>query len=201
MKPKNKILAAQERYLKTGDQEALVQMYEGLKAVGLTIQANEEKVSKDPEAVLDIVGTVILRLMENQEEVIHSAPSAYMKTALFYLNKTMFHDSIEDHADYVPDEPSAGSYEAYVESLTDGVLTSPESEEAQLVKATLTGQVNWHQVHKCLTDKTLRREYRARMNEVKEYAKNHMQGNRLLQTGGPVNRAQVLHRASESGEG
>lgn len=189
MKPKNRILQAQETYLRTGDQNALVVMYEGLKAVGLTIQAHEEAVNQDPEAVMDIVGTVILRLMENQTEVIHSAPSAYMKTALFYQNKTMFHDSIEDHADYVPEEPCDESYEEYIDGLVNGVLPSSESEDAQLVKATLDGQLDWHQVHKCLSDKSFRREFRKRMNEVKEYAKDNMQSNRMLSVGRPNDRA------------
>ena len=179
MKRKNRIIEAQEQYLKTQDQSKLVLIYEGLKALGLTIQENEPSVNQDPETVLDIASNVIVRLMETQQTVIRSAPSAYMKTALFYSNKGLFHDSIDDVADSILVEASKEDYQLYIEKLLDGIEFN-DREVEDLVRATMDAGVDWHLVQRSLTDQRLRKDYSDKMREIKAYAKDHLQGNGVL---------------------
>ena len=182
MKRKNRIIEAQEKYLRTQDQSQLVLIYEGLKALGLTIQANEPSVNQDPETVLDIASNVILRLMETQQTVIRSAPSAYMKTALFYQNKGLFHDSIEDVADSVLADAAREDYREYIDRLLDR-MTFPDKEVEDLVRATMDAGVDWHLVQRSLTDQRLRKDYSEKMREIKSHAKNDMQGHGVLSVG------------------
>lgn len=178
MKRKNRIIEAQENYLRTQDQSWLVTIYNGLLAIGLTIQQNEPTVSQDPDAVADIASSVVLRLMETQQQVIRSAPSAYMKTSLFYQNKGTFHDSIDDVADSILSEVAEDDYQECIERILDGV-SFPNEEVKALVKATLDARVDWHLVQRNLTD-DLRKDYSKKMKEIKGYAKDNLQERRAV---------------------
>lgn len=179
MRPRNKIIVAQEQYLKTKDQAYLVQVYNGVLALGLTIQMNEPKVSQDQDAAADIASNVCLRLMESQEPVISSAPSGYIKSALYYKNKETFHDDVDDHDDGTEDD-ERNDYTQYVSKLLDG-MSFPDTETESLVRATLDARVNWHLVQRNLNG-DLKRNYSDKMREIKAYAKDHLQSNRMLQT-------------------
>lgn len=185
MKPKNNILEAQDQYIQTGNEKYLVQFYEGLTAIGWTIQEKEQDVNKNPEAVLDIAGKVVLRLMEKRERIVRSAPSAYMKSALYFQNKTFFRDSIDDLDDDVciDEEEDAPTYKECVDTILQSVSFPLDSEQGALVKATLEAQIDWHLVYRQLEDKKFRKQYRRNMNEVKQYAKDNLQSNRLLSVG------------------
>ena len=184
MKPKNNILEAQDQYIQTGNEKYLVQFYEGLTAIGWTIQQKEPEVNQNPEAVLDIAGKVVLRLMEKRERIVRSAPSAYMKSALYFQNKTFFRDSIDDLDDDVCIEEDDGpTYKECVDAILQSVSFPLDTEQGELVRATLEAQIDWHLVYRQLEDKKFRREFRKNMNEVKQYAKDNLQSNRLLSVG------------------
>ena len=191
MKPKNKALTEQDLYLQTGDQKHLVQFYNHLIALGWTIQEKEEMVNKNPEVVVDIANGVILRLMETRQPVVKSAPSAYMKTALFYQNKEQFHDSLDEWEEVPVMDEEADSYDEYIESIVSALSLSMNKEEDALVKATLQARLDWHLVYRNLENKQLRREFRKKMNEVKQYAKDNMQSNGVLSVGRTTQ--QILH--------
>ena len=173
MKPKNRVLTAQDNYIKTGSEKDLLELYNTLVGIGLTIQLRTQRTTgewQDPDAVLDIAGNVTLRLMESRQPVIKTAPSAYMKTALFYKNKPTFHDSLDDGEDVPKEEQESDNYDEYVQGLLSSMSLATGTEEGDLVKATLEAQIDWHLVYRHIEDKDLKREYRKKMNEVKKTA-------------------------------
>ena len=199
MKQKNRVLKAQEEYIKTGMEKDLLEVYNGLVGIGLTIQLRTQRMTgewQDPDAVLDIVGNVCLRLMEKREPIVKSAPSAYMKTALFYQNNRTFHETLDDCEDVEFEDDSEESYDDYLCKVINGVALPSDSEEGELVRATLEAQIDWHIVYRHLEDNNLRKDFRKKMNEVKQYAKDNLQSNKLLSVGDSTK--QVLPRASES---
>lgn len=195
MRPKSKVLQAQDLYIQTGEQTYLVQFYNHLLALGWTIQEKEEMVTKNPEAVMDIVNGVILRLMETKQPVVRSAPSAYMKTALFYQNKAQFHESLDESEDVPVIDTETQDYEEYIRKLSVALSLSEEREVDGLVLVTLEARIDWHIIYKHLEDMSLKRDFRKRMKEVREYAENNLQSNKLLSVGDSTK--QVLLGASE----
>lgn len=180
MKPKNKALQAQDLYLQTKDQKYLVQFYNHLLGLGWTIQEKEEMVNKNPETVIDIVNGVVLRLMESQEPVVRSAPSAYLKTALFYQNKNQFHDSLDESEDVAAEDSETDDYDAFVERIVADLPLDMGKEVDSMVKATLEARIDWHIVYRNLPDESLKREYRKSIIKVRDYAKKNLQGNGVL---------------------
>lgn len=180
MKPKNKIIVAQEQYLRTKDQAYLIQVYNGVLALGLTIQMNEPEVCQDQDAAADIASSVCLRLMETSQPVIGHAPSGYVKSALYYKNKDKFHDCIDEHEDESTEDEVRDDARVFIRDLLSGVQF-PDAETEALVRATMDAGIDWHLVQRNLTGE-LKRKYSEKMREIKAYAKDNLQSNRMLQT-------------------
>ena len=102
-----------------------------------------------------------------------------MKTALFYSNKGLFHDSIDDVADSILVEASKEDYQLYIDKLLDRIEFNDQEVE-DLVRATMDAGVDWHLVQRSLTDQRLRKDYSDKMREIKAYAKDNLQGNGVL---------------------
>lgn len=195
LRPKHKIIIAQENYLKTGDMKYLEDFYRNVMGLGLAIQQREELVIKDPDAVPDLASDLVLKLMERREVVIRRAPSAYLKNALFFMNKNLHHDSIED-VEISTEDSIEEPFEEVIDNLMSDVDES--TEVGQLVRVTLESGINWKLVNRQLTSKRFRRKYRETLMEIRDNAKDNLQSSGVLQVGDTSE--QVLCGASEPGE-
>lgn len=169
----------QQQYLETGADEILAEIYKGLFSIGVKISKAEEKVSQDMDDVHDIASGVCIRLIEKRQPVINCAPSAYMKMALFYKNKALLHDSIDDHQ--LGMKPKARSCDSEVDDIIEALDIDVTTDAGALAEQTLRSRANCHKVKRSITDPETRKEYGQIMKEVYNYEKGRVQGSRLLQ--------------------
>lgn len=185
-KPKNKALEAQRLYLETKDPKYIEELYRNLVFLGLAIQDKDQSLnlSKDPDEVLDLASSICLKLMERQTEVIRTAPSSYMKQSLFYRNKSVFHDCVDDieieSSDRVVD-PYA--YERAVNRVLADASVDLGTELGLLVKQTLDSRMSYVKVSQKIKDPELKLAYNDKMMEVKQSAEDYLQGNGVLPIG------------------
>ena len=55
-----------------------------------------KKLPNQIDDVYDLASNICMRLIEKQQPIIKTAPSQYLSNSLFYMNKTKFHDSLDD---------------------------------------------------------------------------------------------------------
>ena len=168
---KRGIKRLQEIYLATGDEGALVQMYDELVILGARIvEASGEE--NDHDDVYVLASSVIARLIEKKQPIIRSAVSAYVKLALFYMRKPPRWVSIETIA---PDDySSTDEYGLELLDLIQDCLSyiRPRCSKAILtyVEDTITGLRPMKEVKASLpTD--LRQTYDIAMKEVYRYVR------------------------------
>lgn len=169
----------QDEYIKTGSEEVLSEIYKGLFSIGVKISKSDEKVSQDMDDVHDIASGVCIRLMEKREPIINCAPSAYMKMALFYKNKALFHECIDDHTLAWKSGPRDCDQE--VDRILRALEIDISTDAGALAEQTLRSRISFNIVKRRITDPELRKEYGDIMKEVYAYEKNRVQGNRMLQ--------------------
>lgn len=84
------IKSLQEDYLQTKDQALLSELYIQLIKLGFYLMKSKHyytTTGKDIENIVyDVAQTIVMRLMLNEEPVINSYPSEYMKQAIYYAS-------------------------------------------------------------------------------------------------------------------
>ena len=120
--------------------------------------------------IYDLASNVCMRLMEKQQPIIKSAPSQYVSNALYYMNKSKFHDSLD--SDDI-EEPFEESFESkVVESFEYDELLS---ELFEIVKKETNDDVLAAEIIDCISSNTNYRKY------SKEIDKDHKKEfNRIL---------------------
>ncbi len=166
--------------------------------LGRRIQQGDPLLPQDPDAVIDIVGGVCLRLLEKQEPVFKSA-SSYMAHALFYYGKTgKVHADIDEHEDIAGPSYSAPDQDECINSVLANAAIDTGTEIGALVEQTLISRVKWTSVNKQLLYKD-RIKYERQMEVVYNELKDRVQGTGMLPTRRSIRWHKVLRRASASG--
>jgi len=161
------ILQLQRLYLETRETRYVEALYRDLVQLGFRILTGRRRDGRyqDRDDVLDLAADICMRLMERGEPVIGSAPSAYMKLALWYKAKRGMEFMDLDEVDKaLPD--STPSHDQVVEAVMEESGMDPESEMGALVGQTLQTRTNWHKVLRALPELETRRSFRASMKEV-----------------------------------
>lgn len=166
-RPKGGIMSAQEEYLKNRDPKVLEDLYQQLGNLGAAIQRRTKAIYAE-NAALDVATDVCMRLMEQNEPVIKSAPSNYMKQAMFYKSKEGRPDFCIDDFEELPMEErdeEIRSYEDYTASLFNNM--EDQSEAMQLAAAVIESRVNWHDIRRAIEDRDFRAEFTRKMKEIR----------------------------------
>ena len=153
--------------------------YNSLVQAGTRVQREHPEINQDPEVVLDVASRVCLRLLEGEDVKIRS-PLGYMRNALYYSNKALWHDSFDDEL-YTAQEEHR-DYGAYVEELMQGAQVDLSTEVGQLIKETLLLRLKWVKIAAKLSP-DVRQVYCEKMEEIRSHVKKNLQGSRLLPSG------------------
>ena len=175
---KSQILQLQAQYLQTQQNQYLEQLYKKLIDLGLFVQKASPEVNQERDSVFDVATSICLRLMTKGEPVLRS-PSAYLKSALFYLNKQSFIDSIEDHDFEAPS--NTPNYNEYVSDLVEANNIDTQSEVGELVAKTLESRMNADRIAKHLHP-TIAEQYNNQMKEVRSRVEKDLQGSGMYKT-------------------
>ena len=178
-RPKGGIMTAQEEYLRTGSQEVLGSLYQQLVNLGVSIQRKNPR-SYNENAANDVATDICVRLMESKKPVIQSAPSKFVRQAMYY--KTYWYNdtinsraiSLEDIEDVPIEErdDEVRSYEDYTASLFNDM--EDQSEAMQLAAAVIESRVNWHDIRRAIEDKDFRAEFTRKMKEIRSAVEANM---------------------------
>jgi len=164
---RSEILLAQEEWLRTRDPQHIERMYNGLVRLGLFLVTQRGRRFQDPDDVRDLATDIVMRLMERGEPVIRSAPSTYLRLALWYMRKGGDGTRSLDEMEELPlPDPQETGYEDYAEDLLQRSGNDPRSDAGALVAQTLESRMDWHKVWRRIPDDNVRREYRRLMKEV-----------------------------------
>lgn len=156
--------------------EQIEKTYNSLVQAGIKVQREHPEVNQDPEAVLDVASRVCLRLLEGKEVKIRS-PLGYMRNALFYSNKTLWHDSFDEELYNVALEERR-EYGDFVAELLDRTNVDLSSEVGQLVKDTLLLRLKWVKIAAKLTPE-IRQVYCEKMEDIRKHVKENMSSPRV----------------------
>ena len=165
-RPKGGIMSAQDEYLRNRDPKVLESLYQQLVNLGASIQRRTKAIYAE-NAALDVATDVCIRLMEQGVPVIKSAPSNYMKQAMFYKSKDGNSISIDEYEELPMEErdDEVRSYEDYTASLFSDM--EDQSEAMQLAAAVIESRVNWHDIRRAIEDKDFRAEFTRKMKEIR----------------------------------
>ena len=170
-KRRSGILRAQEMYLSTRENKYIEDLYRQLVQLGMYLLTRKGRKYQDPEQVRDLATDICLRLMEKGEPVIRSAPSTYLRLALWYASKPGMEFVDLDEVDKAAEEYDGPSYDAVAEHIKTKANIDQSTEIGALVGQTIESRINWHKVLKALPDKEQRRHFRENMKEVQRCAK------------------------------
>lgn len=173
---RNQTVRLQKEYLRTQNPQLIERLYENLLSAGRKVQRDHPEVNQDPEAVVDIAGSVILRFL-NKKEVVVKAPMSYMKSALYFSNKTMWHDSLDEEGIEFP-SPTVRSYDEYISNLFDDLNIKETTELGELVRETLILRLDWKRIAKRLPPDFCK-QYIEKMEEVRKYVKENLPSPRV----------------------
>lgn len=154
--------------------------YNSLVQAGAKVQREHPEINQDPEAVLDVASRVCLRLLEGEDVKIRS-PLGYMRNALFYSNKALWHDSFDDEL-YSAATEEHRDYGAYVEDLLQHAQVDLSTEVGQLIRETLVLRLKWVKIAAKLSP-DVRQIYCEKMEDIRDYVKKNLQGSRVLPLG------------------
>ena len=172
---KSQILQLQSQYLQTQQPQYLEELYKKLIDLGLFVQRASPEVNQEIDSVYDVATSICLRLMTKGEPVLRS-PSAYLKSALFYLNKQSFVDSLDAHDFEAPtDSPD---YSEFVTDLVETHNIDTKTELGELVAKTLESRISADKVARHL-DPSTAQEYTNQMKEVRSRVEESVQSTRL----------------------
>lgn len=172
------ILLLQEQYLNETDpalkEEILSFLYTEIVKLGKFL-AQIKHYPNDIDDIYDIASDISCRLIETQEPVIKSAPSAYISSALYFKNKDTFHDSLED-----VEEPSEDSFEEtlFISNETEklqqelisyasSIITNPFI--FQLVNETISYQMDAKDVKNRIEEAADKTEYSRAIRKIRQY--------------------------------
>lgn len=191
---KNNAQTKQKLYLETKEEKYLKELYLQLIKLGRILQQNDPLLPQDPDAVIDIVGGVCLRLLEKQQPVFKS-PSSYMAHALYYYGKTgtVFAD-IEDHVELEGPSYSGPDLDLCIRNILDEAEIDTDTEVGALVEQTLLSRVKWTSVNKQLLYKD-RLKYEKQMEKVYNGIKDRVQSSGVLPPSRRIRWHKVLRRA------
>lgn len=150
--------------------------YNSLIQAGTRVQREHPEINQDPEAVLDVASRVCLRLLEGEDVKIRS-PLGYMRNALYYSNKALWHDSFDEELYNVALEERR-DYGDFVAELLDGANVDLSSEVGQLVKDTLLLRLKWVKIAAKLTPE-IRQVYCEKMEDIRKHVKENMSSPRV----------------------
>lgn len=165
------ILRAQEQYLSTKDNQYIESLYRQLVQLGMYLLTRQGKKYQDPEQVKDLATDICLRLMERGEPVIRSAPSTYLRLALWYASKPGMEFVDLDEVEKASEQYDGPSYDTVAEQIKEQAGIDQNTEIGALVGQTIESRINWHKVLKALPDKDQRRTFREHMKEVERCAR------------------------------
>ena len=171
MKRRSDILMLQEQYLRTRDIRIIEELYRQLVQLGMFILTTKGRGYQDPDDVRDLATDICLRLMERSEPVIRSAPSTYLRLALWYKRKPGMEIADFDALDKEIQRGSSGDYDSVADRIQKEAGVDPDTEMGALVGQTVESQMNWHKVLKALPELEQRRSFRASMKEVQRCAR------------------------------
>ncbi len=171
-KRRSEILLAQERYLETRDPKYVEQMYNGIVQLGMWLVTQGGRRFQNPDEVRDLATDICMRLMDKGEPVIRSAPSTYVRLALWYMSSPKPDSGSLDEAEELElPEAQELEYATYIEDLLMRSGADPCSDIGALVAQTLESRMDWHKVWHRIPDVRTRREYRKMMKEVETCAR------------------------------
>ena len=176
MPRRSKILALQQEYLKTKDPARIADLYKTLTTLGTRIN-ERERLLEDEDGVMDLATDICMKLMETGEMVITSAPSAYVRNALFYRSKPNarsnrlssleeFYDLPSQQKDDVP------TYDEYTDALLSRF--DNQSEAMKLAAKVIEARVPLSDIRRALEDREFRSEFTNRMKEIRSAVKEDM---------------------------
>lgn len=173
------ILRLQSEYLQTKDPQKVGELYRTL--VNLELKINErERLLDDEDGVLDLAADICMRLMETGKEVICSAPSAYIRNAMFYYSKPRASDGrlvpYED-SDQPVEQGEVEQYDDYAGWITSQIEDG--SEATKLAAQVIESRINWKDIRKAIEDKKFRAEFSKKMKEVRDAVEEDLQGSRV----------------------
>lgn len=169
-RPRNRILQAQEDYLRTGDMKYIEIMYHNLLMDGFFNLARLGRYQDEDDAK-DIASDICMRLIEKKEPIILGAPSAYIKRALIYKGqKKRGPDDIDEYED-TEGRDGSDLWDCIDRIIEVTGLT--DSDEDILARLTLESRTSWRKVYRNITDPTLRKEYKERMKEIEQCVRSY----------------------------
>ena len=173
-KARNEILILQDEYLQSKDKAHIKALYLKLVNLAVAIQRRDDRIVNE-DAALDVAADVCMRLIEKQEKVIGSSPSAYLRQAMYYSGKTKNHLDIDDIQEASPEvEEPEQSYEDYSVALLKRTGIDTRSEVGQLVEKTLESRIDWHSVWKSIPDPKVKVKYYRAMRSVRKNANENL---------------------------
>lgn len=172
----SKILALQREYLKTKDPERIADLYKTLTTLGSRIN-ERERLLEDEDGVMDLAADICVKLMETGEAVITSAPSAYVRNALFYRSKPNAHQNRLSSLEEFYDLPSVerddvASYDEYTDELMSKF--DNESEAMKLAAKVIETRVPLSDIRRAIEDREFRSEFTKKMKEIRSAVKENM---------------------------
>jgi len=175
-KPKSKILTLQQEYLRTRDPQIIGDLYKTLTTLGTRIN-ERERLLEDEDGVLDLATDICMRLMEEGEPVIESAPSAYLKNALFYRSKPSEKEQKKLPIEEGLGVPMVQKEEGPTDDEYAGTLLSRfegQSEAARLAAKVIESRVPFRDIRRAIEDREFRAEFTARMKEIRNAIEEDM---------------------------
>ena len=175
------ILLLQEQYLNETDpalkEVILSSLYTEVVKLGKFL-AQIKHYPNDIDDIYDIASDISCRLIETQEPVIKSAPSAYISSAIYFKNKSTFHSYLDDLDESL--QPSdISTEEAVIKSLQmndktqqyiDFIksITTDGSEVQELAINCLLDNISYKDIKRDISDQTTKKEFNRVMKQLKQ---------------------------------
>lgn len=175
------ILLLQDQYLKetnsAAKEKTLSVLYTEVVKLGKFL-AQIKHFSNDIDDIYDIASDICCRLIETQEPVIKSAPSAYISSAIYFKNKSTFHSYLDDLDESL--QPSDISTEEEViksihmkdktQDYIDFILsiTTDGSEVQELAINCLLDNISCKDIKKDISDQPTKKEFNRVMKQLKQ---------------------------------
>lgn len=169
----------QQEYCETGDNRLLTQLYNELLWVGFwQIEHYPFRRHVTREDVYDIASGVVERLMKSRAPIIKSAPSSYVKAALFYKAKENQNRPLSLDTDkYSGTLSVVDIYDCDIECIADDCMDRITVDEAveEAVHDVTHREISLADARATMRNNTEKRLFAEAMEEVKTYvSKTHM---------------------------
>lgn len=137
-----------------------------------------KKLPNQIDDVYDLASNICMRLIEKQQPIIKTAPSQYLSNSLFYMNKTKFHDSLDDDSFIESNEPAVEKqiiYDMEMEELIRKLeeflanYTSVSEQTKAAAMDCILSQIPYKKYSKELLEPEERKDFAHLMKDVKEF--------------------------------